>query len=178
MPFFNCFTNGTGRFNRIYDLDYDAERPAGEGYFRERPRDLLSASRPPIGNHYRSAHRRVERWIDECYNQELDGYERYKRFFQVIVLENMEASHSDISEMTGHGRCPEYTKVALIDLIKGVVSMWSEGGHVSFVLVGRREDDKWWKKHFSELPRFPGYCLICLSLPDVMQLAHRILGET
>jgi hypothetical protein len=33
IPFFNWFTNGSGRSNRIYDLDYDAERPAGEGFF-------------------------------------------------------------------------------------------------------------------------------------------------
>jgi hypothetical protein len=84
----------------------------------------------------------------------------------------MEASHSDISEMTGHGRWLESTRVALIDLIKDVVSKESEGGHVSFVLVGRREDDRWWKKHSPELPHLPGYCLICLSLPDAIELTH------
>ena len=68
-----------GRSNRIYDLDYDAERRAREGYFRERPRNLLVALRPPIGNRYRPTHRRVERWIDECRRQDTAGYERYDR---------------------------------------------------------------------------------------------------
>jgi hypothetical protein len=98
---------------------------------------------------------------------------------QVVVLDNLEATHSDVDEMNGHGRWPESRRVALMALINDILRDSPEEVEegVSFILLGRSDDDNWWKKHFPDLPPFPRYRLNGLSLPDAIEYAHNLLGE-
>ncbi|PMD34336.1 hypothetical protein L207DRAFT_570941 [Hyaloscypha variabilis F] len=99
--------------------------------------------------------------------------------FQVIVLDNLEASLSDMKEMDDYGRWPERTRNALMTLLRDNLDTRSgeEDLRLSFILVGRSDDDVWWDKHFSQLPAFPRYQLQGLWLPDAIEFAHIVLRE-
>jgi hypothetical protein len=99
--------------------------------------------------------------------------------FEVIVLDNLDASHSDVDEMNEHGRWPESARVALIALIRDIfrITPYGEEDSLSFIFVGRRNDDEWWEEHFPKLPAFQHYPLRGLLLPDAIEFAHNLLGE-
>lgn len=98
---------------------------------------------------------------------------------RVVVLDNLEASYSDVEEMNDHGRWPESTRSALMAVINDIIKHRSEEADesISFILVGRSEDDSWWRKSFPDLPPFLCYHLHGLSLPDAINYGHILLGK-
>ncbi|PMD38652.1 hypothetical protein L207DRAFT_634679 [Hyaloscypha variabilis F] len=98
---------------------------------------------------------------------------------QVVILDNLEVTHSSVKGMEEHGRWPETTRAALMPLINDIVrnKPVEEEEGVSFILIGRSDDDKWWEGNFPDLPAFPRYRLNGLSLPDAIGFAHDLLGK-
>jgi hypothetical protein len=66
---------------------------------------------------------------------------------QVVILDNLEVTHSSVKGMEEHGLWPKTTRAALMTLINDIVrnKPVEEEEGVSFILIGRSDDGKWWE---------------------------------
>lgn len=104
--------------------------------------------------------------------------ERLRSTSTVLALDHLDTSHSDMPERSVKGIWSKLSRNTLRKVIEDLVSDQPEGIPVSIILIGRHEEQRWWKETFHEYPRFHQYSLGPLKLADAISMSQNFLQES